>query len=315
MTGIIDVHSHIVLGIGDEPIPRLSELPKLTPDDMLRLMDAHGIEAVLLSIPDSANRATGEKAREFARRTNEALAEIVAKHPRRFGAMATLPGKCVDDAVAEVRYAVDVLKLDGVATSTSIGDVYLGDPQFDPLLEAVRDAAVPLFVHPTATTHSKPVDLGLPRAILEFMFDTTRMMTNMVLSGAKRRYSDLTIIATHGGGAIPYLAPRIQGLASRRKPQPGQLQLSQEEIREGFASFYFDLTTATSKAQLAALLELVPTDRVLTGFDMPFADPATIPLAIDDVKTFDRFDGNDRAAIFRNTALSLFPTLAKRLAT
>jgi predicted TIM-barrel fold metal-dependent hydrolase len=40
-------------------------------------------------------------------------------------------------------------------------------------------------------------------SLLEFMFDTTRMLTNMIFNGAKNRFSKIKIISTHGGGTIP----------------------------------------------------------------------------------------------------------------
>jgi hypothetical protein len=48
---------------------------------------------------------------EISRRINEALAEIVAKHPKRFGAIATLPGKTIDGSLSEMEYALDTLKM------------------------------------------------------------------------------------------------------------------------------------------------------------------------------------------------------------
>jgi 6-methylsalicylate decarboxylase len=86
-------------------------------------MDEHGISACVLSDPDSANHATGQEARDIARRVNEALADIVSRRPRRFGAIATLPGQDADGAVTEIAYALDTLKMDRVSTSTSINDV------------------------------------------------------------------------------------------------------------------------------------------------------------------------------------------------
>jgi len=76
-------------------------------------MEEHDISACVLSDPDSANHATGQEARDIARRVNETLADIVSRHPSRFGAVATLPGQDADGAVAEIAYALDTLKMDG----------------------------------------------------------------------------------------------------------------------------------------------------------------------------------------------------------
>jgi len=40
----------------------------------------------------------------IARRTNEVLAEIVSRHPARFGAIATLPGLDAEGALAETHW-------------------------------------------------------------------------------------------------------------------------------------------------------------------------------------------------------------------
>jgi predicted TIM-barrel fold metal-dependent hydrolase len=213
-------------------------------------MDEHDISACVLSDPDSANHATGQEARDIARRVNETLADIVSRHPGRFGAVATLPGRDADAAVTEIVYALDILKMDGVSTSTSISDVYLGDPQFNPWFEELNRRGVTLFVHPTFTKATQALLIGLNPSVLEFMFDTTRMIANMVATGAKKRFSNLRIISTHGGGTIPYLVNRIQMLEHAFGVGTGRLELSPEEVREGIASFYYDLTAATSEAQL-----------------------------------------------------------------
>ena len=41
------------------------------------------------------------------------------------------------------------------------------------------------------------------------MFDTTRMLGNMVVSGTKERFSNIRMISTHGGGTMPFLIQRF----------------------------------------------------------------------------------------------------------
>jgi hypothetical protein len=97
-------------------------------------------------------------------------------------------------------YALDALKLDGVTTTTSLNNVYLGEPQFDPWLEELNRRSATLFVHPTITRAGETLLNGLNASVIEFTFDTTRMITNMVATGAKKRFSQIKIISTHGGG-------------------------------------------------------------------------------------------------------------------
>ena len=119
MNDIIDVHSHIITHLGSQA--PMDNLPPWSVEQSLSLMDANGIAASVLSLPDSASHAEGRDACQLARRINELLADIVSKHPTRFGAMATLAAQAATDGVLEeMAHALDTLKLDGVATTTSI---------------------------------------------------------------------------------------------------------------------------------------------------------------------------------------------------
>ena len=256
-------------------------------------MEEHDISACVLSDPDSANHATAQDARDIARRVNETLADIVSRHPSRFGAVATLPGQDADGAVAEIAYALDTLKMDGVSTSTSISDAYLGEPQFDAWFEELNRRGATLFAHPTFTKATQTLLIGLNPSVLEFMFDTTRMIANMVATGAKKRFSNIKIIATHGGGTIPYLVNRIQMLEHAFGVGPGRLELSPEEVREGIASFYYDLTAATSEAQLGAILKLVPVSQLVMGLDFPLMPKSTFAPAIADIGRYPAFNQAD----------------------
>ena len=291
----------------------MAKQPDWSVDWALALMDQHGIAASVLSVPDAANAESGAKARDIARRVNETLATIVSDHPSRFGALATLPGADPDGALLEIEHALDSLAMDGIATSTSIGDVYLGEPVYDPWFAELHRREATLFVHPVIAKASQAVSLGLDVSILEFMFDTTRMLTNLVLGGAKARFGDISIISTHGGGTIPYLLERIQTLEAAFGAGGDRPTRSPEEIRAGFASFHYDLTAATSRAQLGALLDLVPVTKLLMGFDIPFMPPSSFDPAIREVLAFEEFDEADLGRIARDNAASLFPALAARI--
>src|SRR5258707_1817453 len=96
---------------------------------------------------------------------------------------------------------------------------------------------VTLFGPPVPAKASRSVDLGIDVSLLEFMFDTTRMLTNMIFGWAKNRFSKIKIISTHRGGTIPYLMTRIETLAKVFGPGNGRARLRSEEVRAGLASF------------------------------------------------------------------------------
>ncbi len=311
---IIDVHSHPILPYGPgAPMGPGQKQPEWSVESAISYMDEHDISACVLSDPDSANHATGQEARDIARRVNETLADIVSRWPSRFGAVATLPGQDADGAATEIVYALDILKMDGVSTSTSISDVYLGEPQFDPWFEELNRRGATLFVHPTFTKTTQTLLIGLNPSVLEFMFDTTRMIANMVATGAKKRFSNINIISTHGGGTIPYLVNRIQVLEHTFGVGPGRLELSPEEVREGIASFYYDLTAATSEAQLGAILKLVPVSQLVMGLDFPLMPKSTFAPAIADIGRYPAFNKADLLNLSHGNAGRLYPALKARI--
>jgi predicted TIM-barrel fold metal-dependent hydrolase len=215
--------------------------------------------------------------------------------------------------VAEIVYALDTLKMDGVSTSTSINDVYLGEVQFDPWFEELNRRGPTLFVHPTFTKAAQPLLNGLNPSVLEFMFDTTRMIANMVATGAKRRFSSIKIISAHGGGTIPFLVNRIQMLEHAFGVGPGRLELSPEEVREGIESFYYDLTAATSEAQLGAILKLVPVSQLMMGLDFPLMPKSTFAPTIADVERYPAFSEADLQSLSFGNAGRLYPALKARI--
>ena len=138
--------------------------------------------------------------------------------------------------------------------------------------------------------------------------------TTTVASGKlQQRFSQIKIISVHGGGTIPFLVNRIQTLEHTFGVGPGRLELFSEEVREGIASFYYDLTAATSEAQLGAILKLVPVSQLLMGLDNPFMPKSTFALATADVGRYPAFSETDLRSISHANAFRLYPELAKRI--
>src|SRR5258708_88153 len=185
--GIIDVHSHALLPLWLEAASKATGIardnlqiagtpvPEWSVDRHLAMMDANGIAACVLSWPAATSFLKGKPARELARAMNEAFAKIVARHSTRFGAFAVLPLDDMDVTIEEMTYALDVLKLDGVAGGTHVAGAYLGVPRLGAGLGEMTRRGAPLFVHPTPPLNAGQVSMGINVSILEFMFDSTRM--------------------------------------------------------------------------------------------------------------------------------------------
>ena len=315
---LIDIHSHAIFDFLAKPTAAKWQttsggLPDWSVDGALELMNKFEISTAVISLPNAANDIVGHAGRDMARRVNETLAEMMAKYPTRFGGMATLPARDIDGCLKEMEYALDVLKLDGVCTSTSINDVYLGEDPYDPWFEEMNRRGVTLFIHPTIHSSFPNTSLGLFPSVFEFMFDTTRMLANMVITGKKKRFSNMNMIATHAGGTMPFLVKRFQMLETFYGAGKGRETIPAEEVKEVLASFYYDLTAATTNTQLLGLLELIPTSQMLMGGDIPHMPDYTIGEAIETIGNYPGFTEADLDMIAHGNAARLYPALAKKL--
>jgi predicted TIM-barrel fold metal-dependent hydrolase len=323
MTKLIDVHSHPLLPIWKSALAKATgesakspsifgtKMPPWSTELHLDVMDKNEISVGMLSLPGATNFLTGADARALARAVNEELANIVSGHSARFGAFAVVPLDNMEAAIEETAYALDVLKLDGVSSSTHYLGRHLGDCYFDPWFDEMNRRGTTLFAHPVPPSSFRPGGGGLDVSILEFMFESTRMVANLVLSGTKKKYSDIKIISTHGGGTIPYLASRISILEPVFGAGDGNPILSSEEVIAGLGSFYFDLTASTAAASLDAIRYLVPADQMLMGFDYPMMPASTIAPARSRFAAYGDLRPDERDMILSQNATRLFPRLAK----
>ncbi len=222
---LIDVHAHLIPPFYREALlaagrgPSISGgFPAWSPEQALEQMQENGIAVAILSVSQPGvhfgdDRAAGTLARTF----NDYMARLSVGHAGRFGAFAVLPLPDVAGALAEIDYALDVLKLDGIGLLASYGEQFLGDDKFDPLLERLDACEAVVFVHPNLHPASRALTLNVPAWVAEYPFDTTRAVVNLVLTGKRRRYPKISI---HSGSCgrrdpISHLAHR-SGTADRQ---------------------------------------------------------------------------------------------------
>ena len=209
--GLIDVHHHFNPGGKDNE-------GKLWSVDMaLDAMDASGIAAAVASLgPVNDVGSDGRNAR--IRASNEWGARACGDHPGRFGLFASLPLPDVDLALAEIAYAYDVLRVDGIGLSTSEGDTWLSDERYAPVLAELDRRKAVVFVHPAPTSlcralgHAYGGDMIAP-AWLEFPVNTARLILGFLVKGVTRTCPGIRFIFAHGGGLAPLLLGRVTGFS------------------------------------------------------------------------------------------------------
>src|SRR5215470_9353443 len=106
-------------------------------------------QIISLPNPPIEDMSQGAVATQLARAGNDAMAELVAKHPDRFpGFAAALNLHDVDAAVSEAHRAIRDLGARGVQIFTNIAGRPLDDPRYAPVFAALAEHDLPIWLHP-----------------------------------------------------------------------------------------------------------------------------------------------------------------------
>ena len=164
---------------------------------------------------------------------------------------ASLPLPDVAGALDEIAYAYDELGVDGVVMLTNVNGTYLGDATLEPVFDELDRRRARIFLHPTSPVCWEHTSFGRPRPMLEFLFDTTRAVVDLVLSGTIARHPDLEIIVPHAGAALPVIADRVAAF-SMILPDVDPAT----DVLADLARLHYDLAGFPLPRQLDALLAL-----------------------------------------------------------
>ena len=285
--GLIDVHHHFIPDAYRAAVDRnggppdgVARVPDWSEDEAVRFLDATGIETAYLSISSPGVLLEGSDATDLARNVNDTAADLIARHPGRFGAFAALPLPDVDASLAEVGRALDDLRLNGIGLLTHHGDVYLGDTSLDPVFDELNRRRAAVFIHPTTPLCCEAAFLDVPRPVVEFIFDTARAVMNLIFSGTVDRCPDISWIIPHGGGALPALSARLDAVHLMAPGRSAANELAASYLRR----FYYDLAGPRSEDALRALLGIADPARLLYGSDWPFTPEPGVARMLSDLQ-------------------------------
>jgi 6-methylsalicylate decarboxylase len=197
-----------------------------------------------------------------------------------------------------------VLELQGVCLFASYGEKFLGDPFFDPVLEALDARGAVVFVHPALHPSSRTLDLPWPGFMMEYLFDTTRAAVNLAFGGAVERYPRIRFVLAHAGGLVPYFAWRlsVSPMIDARLPQ-----LSRDQIFARLGRFWYDIALSPAPETMTSLASVAPPGQIVFGSDWPFANARVIAEMMQTYEASPAVSGPQRVAIDRGNALTLFP--------
>lgn len=266
----------------------------------IREMDRYGIDISIVSLT-CPNVYWGDEATSAlaARESNDSMQAAQARWPDRIRWFTSLPWEYPDAAVAELqrtvaRGAVGVMVLGNIAGRS------LTDPLFAPVWQAIDDAALPVLVHPTDPLGAEAMGIAPHNLFwsVGFTYDTTLAVAKMIFSGFFDRYPRLKLIASHGGGTLPYLVGRFE---MGDRVEFDHLREIRRKPNEYLRHIHYDSITY-DLPPLRYLIEVAGASQVMLGTDWPHrvheADVA--------VSRLDALPAAQREAVRGGNALRVF---------
>lgn len=236
-------------------------------DARIRDMDAAGVDLAVVSLT-CPNAYFGDESVSLraAQMVNDSMAEQQRARPDRIAWFTSLPFQYADTAIAELDRTLAAGAV-GVMVIANIDGQNLTDPAFAPVWQAIDDKALPVLVHPTAPQGTSAMQLGQYGLIppIGFMFDTTLAISRMILDGFFDRYPNLKLIASHGGGTLPYLAGRLDRC---HEMIPACADVIKEKPSTYLQNIYYD-TVVYEQDALELCINVGGSDNVMFGSDYP----------------------------------------------
>ena len=236
---------------------------------------------------------------EIARMVNDAYAELIAKHPKRFKGFASIPMDNPDAALNELHRTIDELKMNGVILLSNIGGKPLTSPEYRQFFAEANRMKLCILLHPMLPANTDPFREYVLGPIVGFMFDTTLAVARMCFDGMLREFPDIRWIVAHLGGAVPYLMERMDN-GWRDFPE---CRAKIDELPSTYLKRLHYDTVNFSPHALKLAWEMLGADHMVMGSDYPHL-LGSIDRAVSSIESLDIPD-NDKQQIFEGTALSI----------
>jgi len=231
-----------------------------------RVLEDHGVDTQVLTFTTPGVHVESPAvAISLARRINDAFARAARGGKGRFAALATLPLNDPDASVAELERAMKELRLPGAMVFSNVNHVALADARFEPLWEKANALNAVIYIHPTDPAGVEAMMEYWLMPLVGFLMDTTLAAAKLVFSGVVERHPNIRWALTHMGGAIPYLAERLdRGYRAFADCREHISRAPSEYLR----NFYFD-TVNFNPSAIRLALDFAGPDRILAGSDYP----------------------------------------------
>ena len=242
-------------------------------EDRLALMDETGLDVQVLSLTTPMLHDVGPESIDISRRTNDALAEAVARHPARFQALATLPVTMPEEAALELERCMKVLGFKGTMLCGKAGAHNLDHPSLSPIFESAEALGAPILLHPRTPERAiraayysgftPEVDAAFATYGLGWHYDAGIQFLRLILAGVFDRIPGLQVILGHWGEVVLFYAERLAAMdrvSGLAHPIAAYLR----------RNLYVTASGMFTQTYLRRAVENVGTDRILFSTDYPY---------------------------------------------
>ncbi len=230
------------------------------------VLDEAGIDRQVLTFTaPGTSIEPPDRAAELATIINDGLANARDRHPDRFTALAHLPMNNPEAAAAEFDRAIGKLGFPGVMLLSNASGVPLADTRFWPLYERANETGAVVCIHPTYPLGVEAMEEYMLMPLVGFLMDTTLATAHLVFSGVPERFPRIRWLLCHTGGAIPFLAERLdRGFEAFPRCKADISRPPTDYLRQ----FYYD-TVNFNPACLRLAVDFAGPDHVVMGSDYP----------------------------------------------
>lgn len=230
------------------------------------ILEKAGIDKQILSFTTPGTHIESPtRSVELARIVNDSFAKIMKEHGNRFTALATLPLNDPDVSCVELERAFGDLGFRGVTVFSNINGIALSDSRFWPLYEKADKLNAVFYIHPSFPVGVEAMTDYWLMPLVGFTFDTTLAAAKLVFSGVTEKFPGIRWVLGHLGGAIPYLAERLdRGYSAFKECRENISKMPSEYLKK----FYYDTVNFDVKA-LQFAVDFAGADHLVAGSDYP----------------------------------------------
>jgi len=230
------------------------------------VLEREGVDLQVLTLTTPGTHVEPpERAALLARLVNDAFAQVVRSRGARFTALATLPLNDPRAAAVELERAMGQLGLKGAMLFSNVSGVALADERLWPLYERANELGAVLHIHPTHPAGVEAMTDYWLMPLVGFLLDTTLAAAKLVFAGVVERFPRIRWVLAHLGGAIPYMAERLdRGFEAF----PECRRYIEKPPSEYLRTFFYD-TVNFDPAALRLAVDFAGARHILAGSDYP----------------------------------------------